>query len=264
MFSKTPVRYRDVRVVFSRRLLISNSTKELTTRLHRYWIILPVATITLFDAQFYFFVVLQPLLCMTFFLSIINHGFHGFIEQDEHGKMIDCVASTTMIGSLDDYFGEDDHMAHHHHLSVYYRDLPKHQRSQRDLWIKRNGSVFQGLDVFTVSIYILLKAYPLLSTRYMDFSGKMKLKEIENMLEIRANRRETRYGGVLPEIPWAESKNGDGRWDASKMIQGNEDKALISKLFKGMDRNLVNVQRWICNKMDEGMPPVKPIRAFDS
>ena len=98
----------------------------------------------------------------------------------------------------------------------------------------------------------------------MDFSGKMKLKDIENMLEIRANRRETRYGGVLPEIPWSESKNGDGRWDSSNLLDGNEDKALISKMFKGIDDKLVDMQRWVCDKMDEGMPPVKPICAFDS
>jgi hypothetical protein len=228
-----------------------------------YWIVLPAIVIALFDFQFYFYVVLQPLLCMTFFLSIINHGFHGFIQQDSEGKMIDCVASTTMIGSLDDYFGEDDHMAHHHHLSVYYRDLPNHQRKQRDLWIKNKASVFQGLDVFTVSIYILLKAYPLLSRRYMDFSGKMKLEDVELMLKKRANRRETRYSGVLPEIPWGESKNGDGRWNSPEMIDGMEDKALISRLFPGLDTGLLQFQRLVCDKMDEGMPPVKPICAFE-
>ncbi len=228
-----------------------------------YWIVLPAVVITLFDFQFYFFVVLQPLLCMTFFLSIINHGFHGFIEQDTEGKMIDCVASTTMIGSLDDYFGEDDHMAHHHHLSVYYKDLAEHQKKQRDQWIKDKASVFQGLDVFTVSIYILLKAYPLLSKRYMDFSGNMTQENIESMLEKRANRRETRYGGVMPEIPWTESKNGDGRWNSSEMIQGFEDKALISSVFGNLNDRLIEIQRMICDKMDEGMPPIKPICAFD-
>jgi hypothetical protein len=79
---------------------------------------------------FVFWIYFQPFLCMTYFLALINYGFHGFIEFDSQGNHIACVNSTTIIEGDDDYFGEDDHMAHHYHPGVYYHDLQAHQKTQ--------------------------------------------------------------------------------------------------------------------------------------
>ena len=46
---------------------------------------------------FLFIVWLQPLVCMTFFLAVINWGFHGFIEFDASGKSIECVNAITIV-----------------------------------------------------------------------------------------------------------------------------------------------------------------------
>ena len=80
--------------------------------------------------SFIFWIYFQPLFCMTYFLALLNFGFHGFIEFDEAGKSLPYVNSTTIIEGDDDYFGEDDHMAHHYNANVTHRDLLAHQASK--------------------------------------------------------------------------------------------------------------------------------------
>lgn len=46
---------------------------------------------------FLFWMVIQPLMCMTYFLALLNIGFHGFIEFDEKGVIIPCVGSCTIV-----------------------------------------------------------------------------------------------------------------------------------------------------------------------
>jgi hypothetical protein len=77
--------------------------------------------------SFLFFIYLQPLFCMTYFLALINIGFHGFLEFDEQGNRIPAVDSTCIIDGEDDVFGEDDHMAHHYNSGIYFKDLKPHQ-----------------------------------------------------------------------------------------------------------------------------------------
>eukprot|EP00656_Telonema_subtile_P008993 TRINITY_DN14201_c0_g1_i1.p1 TRINITY_DN14201_c0_g1~~TRINITY_DN14201_c0_g1_i1.p1 ORF type:complete len:573 (-),score=126.09 TRINITY_DN14201_c0_g1_i1:274-1992(-) len=216
-----------------------------------FWVLTPAVLCSVFNASFFFWVVVQPLFCMTFFLSIINHGFHGYIAFDKNKDYIKSVTSTTMVGSWDDYFGEDDHMAHHHHVGVYYRDLPAHQRKQCRDWSSEHASVFQGLDVFTNAVCVVLKAWPLLATRYMDFSGKLTQPQIEVMLEERAMRRDSEYSGVMPAVPWS------GR--TKTWVEKYEDKSLLSTVWPGFDVKARALQHWVAWKMDEGLPPLKPL-----
>eukprot|EP00658_Telonema_sp_P-2_P002197 TRINITY_DN1083_c0_g1_i3.p1 TRINITY_DN1083_c0_g1~~TRINITY_DN1083_c0_g1_i3.p1 ORF type:complete len:278 (-),score=64.72 TRINITY_DN1083_c0_g1_i3:276-1109(-) len=214
-----------------------------------YWVLAPAVCVSTMGWEFYFWIMLQPGMCMTFFLAIINQGFHGFISFDDKKEHVKCVTSTTLVSGLDDYFGEDDHMAHHHFVGVYYKDLPDHQRTQVQMWADEHASVFQGLDVFTFAVYVVLKAWPVMAKRYMDFSEKkLSQKEIEAMLELRAHRRDTEYSGIMPAVPWS------GR--AKTHVETYQDKALLSTLWPGFDGYARAMQTWVCEKMDEGMPPL--------
>ena len=143
--------------------------------------------------SFLFWIYIQPLLCMTYFLAFLNIGFHGFIEFDENGKSIPCVNATTIIDGDDDYFGEDDHMAHHYNAGVYYKDLPAHQATKLEEFKKYKASVFKGLSIVELSIFILLGLWDELAKHYVDYTGTMTKEEIKTMLKIRAQRKETSY-----------------------------------------------------------------------
>jgi hypothetical protein len=143
--------------------------------------------------SFLFWIYVQPLFCMTYFLALINVGFHGFIEYNSEGVSVPEVNSTTIIDGDDDYWGEDDHMAHHYAGHVYHRDLPEYQEKRRELYTQRKASVFKGLSIAELSVYLIFGMMDKLVDHYVDYSGKMTKEEIKSMLILRATRREMSY-----------------------------------------------------------------------
>lgn len=143
--------------------------------------------------SFVFWIYIQPLLCMSYFLALLNIGFHGFIEFDENGKSIACVNATTIIDGSDDTFGEDDHMAHHYNSNVYYRDLKPLQASKVEEFKKYRASVFRELSIVELSIFIIFNLWEKLADHYVDYTGQMSRAEIIEMLKRRAKTKETSY-----------------------------------------------------------------------
>ena len=158
-------------------------------KLHRgvmtYWMLAAAILAITRSFSFVFWIYLQPLMCMTYFLALLNYGFHGFVEFDEQGRSIACVDSTTIIEGDDDCFGEDDHMAHHYNPSVYYKDLAALQASKIADFIKYKASVFRGLSIVELSIFLLLGLWDKLADHYVDYSGVMTRDEIKIMLKVR-------------------------------------------------------------------------------
>lgn len=220
-----------------------------------YWVIVPAVILwSTSSLKFYFFIVLEPLTCMGWFLALINLGFHAFIENDEHGCRIKCVESCTLLGGNDDYFGENDHMAHHNAGHVHHRDLLEHQERQQKEWARHKASVFFGVDIFTYSIFVLLKAWPVLATRFVDHSGTMARGDIERLLEARAKRREREHRTILPALPPFKAR---GYEEGPPEPEDNPSSALYRR---AMGR-LAALQLWLATQIDKGMQPVPPVVA---
>jgi len=130
---------------------------------------------------------------MTYFLALINIGFHGFLEFDENGHHIPTVNSTTIIDGEDDLFGEDDHMAHHYHTNVYFRNLSEHQKSKINEFKNTKASVFQKISIVELSIFILLNLWEKVADHYVDYTGELSRQEIIDMLVKRLKLQETSY-----------------------------------------------------------------------
>jgi hypothetical protein len=217
-----------------------------------YWFVWPFALYLVTKSfSFYFFVVLQPLFAMSFFIALINMGFHSCIESDEQGRRINCVESTTFIAGLDDTFGEDDHMAHHYHGYVYFKDLDNHQKKQWDEWAKYKASVFQGFDIFTFSIMVLLKAWPILAARFIDFSGELSQTDIAEMLEKRMSRREMEHYCLLPGMPGQKAR---GYLNAPPPDSND----IGSEQYQNVVHRLAKFQLWLATQMEKGLPPIEP------
>jgi len=152
-----------------------------------YWILFPGAVFAVVHSpSFLYYVWLQPLFCMSYFIAFINSAYHGFVEFDEKGQHIEVVNSITIIEGDDDYFGEDDHMAHHYATNVHHRDLTKHQESKLADFKKYHGSVFKKLSIMEAALFILLKDWNKLAEHYVDHSNSLSKAEIAKMLEVRA------------------------------------------------------------------------------
>jgi len=180
-------------VAFFKRHGYTTKAKLLTDGILWYWTVALLLLVATRSFSFIFFVFLQPFFCMTFFLALINIGFHGFLEFDDSGKRIPEVDATMIIEGDDDYFGEDDHMSHHYNGTVYYRDLPELQASKIEVYKKRKASVFRKLSIFELSILIVLGQWEKLAEHYVDYTESMTKTEIITMLRRRAKLREKVY-----------------------------------------------------------------------
>lgn len=150
--------------------------------------------------NFVFWIYVQPLFCMSYFLALLNFGFHAFIEHDENGTSIPCVNATTIVDGEDDYWGEDDHMSHHYNTSVYFRDLKPIQQGKEAEFKKYHASVFREISIVELSICIVLGIWSRLADQYVDHSGSLSKQAIMDMLKARAERTETSYEAYQHEF----------------------------------------------------------------
>ena len=137
-----------------------------------YWLVAGAILLITRSFTFVWWVYVQPMLCMAYFLALINIGFHAFIEFDSRGRSIPSVNSTAIMDGEDDSFGEDDHMAHHYSASVYHRDLPAHRASKVDEFKAARASVFKQLSAVELSVFILLNMWDKLAEHYVDHTGE--------------------------------------------------------------------------------------------
>jgi len=158
----------------------------------QYWLLWPTVLLlaTNFSFRFLFYMYVQPLICMTYFLAFLNFGFHGFLERAEDGSPVMCVNNTCIIDGEDDSFGEDDHMSHHYSPTMHHAELPAQQAKLKAEWTEKHASVFTTFSIVELSVLLLSHQWDRLSDFYVDFSGKMTKKEIGDMLRIRAMRTE--------------------------------------------------------------------------
>ena len=166
---------------------------QLTVGIKTYWAVTLAILLVTRSPSFVFWVVLEPLMCMSYFLALINIGFHGFIEFDEQGRHVESVNSCTIIEGEDDLFGEDDHMAHHYNTTVYFKDLAALQKTKEAEFARCKASVFRRLSIVELSIFILLGLWDKIADHYVDYSGQLSREEIKEMLRTRAQRKETTY-----------------------------------------------------------------------
>ncbi len=153
---------------------------------------------------FVFLVMIQPLFCMTVFLAVLNVGFHGFYEVDAARKAIKSVVSSTIIEGDDDYWGEDDHMAHHSYPVAHHDDIPRLHAARVGEFRRTKASVFRGLSSLELGLFILLGLWDTLADHYVDYSGKLDKQEIARLLQTRAQRREIsphQYAALLGADP---------------------------------------------------------------
>tara|TARA_B100000945_G_scaffold105935_1_gene83925 strand:+ start:1622 stop:2647 length:1026 start_codon:yes stop_codon:yes gene_type:complete len=126
-----------------------------------YWIIFPLCLYFLTTSFVVLFVVwLQPLLCMTVFLSLMNLGFHAFFEYDVNGKSDETVSTVKIIDSIDDYFGENDHYGHHYGSRGQCKSL------------------FYRISILELAIYVIFDSFNELA-KYSDIKSDVLRRRAE-------------------------------------------------------------------------------------
>lgn len=68
---------------------------------------------------------------------------------------MECVNSTTILDGMDDYFGEDDHMAHHYSPQTWYTKLDEYQAKMHANFVKFHGSVFKEVSIVELGCLVV-------------------------------------------------------------------------------------------------------------
>ena len=116
-----------------------------------YWIIVPTAIIAFLTAaggpggplsvaHFMFFIYLQPLFGMTFFLAFINYGLHGFIEFDPKVKICTRTLVTMIFDAEERCFISD----------VQNRDGCAHSPPTECTWMNLTDIHLSYLSTYTL------------------------------------------------------------------------------------------------------------------
>ena len=136
--------------------------------------------------------------------------FHGFIAYDEKGKQVPCVNSLTIIDGMDDYFGEDDHMAHHYSPQTWYTDVATYQAKMHKDLVQHHGSVFKEVSIVELSCLILFNQFERIAEKhFVNHAGVLSNQEVADLLRSRARVKEIEYddyqewlrqGGEMSEI----------------------------------------------------------------
>lgn len=169
-----------------------------------YWLCVPAAILVLLTATgssvssallFLFFIYFQPLCAMSCFLSLLNIGWHGFLEFDQTGEQVKHVTSATILDGYDDSYGEDFHLAHHHFSSIGHDALAEHAVVEQREWGRCHGSVFEKTTIFELSVLMILGRFDVLvRNHYVDYSeGALSQAELADLLKTRAQRTELSY-----------------------------------------------------------------------
>jgi len=164
-----------------------------------FWLLVPAALYAITRSAFFLLVIwLQPLLAMTSFLAIVNWGFHAFILLDQNGEHVPCVNSLTIIDGQDDYFGEDDHMAHHYSPQTWYTKVHEFQERMHADIVKHHGSVFKKISIVELGILVILNQFERIAElHYVDHSGTLSTQQAADMLRARARHKEMEYDDYL-------------------------------------------------------------------
>ena len=212
-----------------------------------YWILLPAAILTLLTATgsslfsallFLFFIYFQPLCAMSCFLSLLNLGWHGFLEFDEAGRHVKHVTSGTILDGPDDSYGEDFHVAHHHFPSIGHDRLTEHVEAERQEWGRCHGSVFENTTILELSVLVILGRFDILiGNHYVDCSqGSLSRDELVDLFERRAQRKEMSYEeyefGYLPRL-----RESAGELVSSGVCD-SENGAYVYQAHRNLQRNL--------------------------
>lgn len=178
-----------------------------------FWLFTPLALGLLTRSPWFLFAVwLQPLLAMSFFLALINWGFHGYIELDGDGQHVAVVNSLTILNGEDDSFGEDDHMAHHYSAQTWYTQTHTYRERVMAELKKHHGSVFKEVSIVELSMLTLLGQFDRIAQKhYVDYTGKLSEGEVADLLRRRAQRKEMSHDEYLD---W--QRDGDAQLIAAK------------------------------------------------
>jgi fatty acid desaturase len=133
-----------------------------------------------------------PFLLCRFLMMAGNWGQHAFVDEEEPGN--DYKSSVTCINARYNRrcWNDGYHIGHHVVANRHWTEMPEDFEKDRKNYEKNDAIVFEGLDNFTVWLWLMLKRYDVLASHFVELRKKPRSQEeIIALLKSRTKRFET-------------------------------------------------------------------------
>lgn len=133
-----------------------------------------------------------PFILIRFSMMAGNWGQHAFIDASNPGNSY--VNSITCINSLYNRrcFNDGYHIGHHLSPHKHWTDMPVDFLKNKDKYVENKAIVFQGMDFQEVWLWLMLKRYDVLASRFVNINNAYQSdEEIIAFLKERTRRIST-------------------------------------------------------------------------
>jgi len=116
-------------------------------------------------------VFLVPVLVVRALMMAGNWGQHAFIDprdpSNEYRNAVTCINCRYNRRCFNDGY----HIVHHRRPGQHWTELPAEFESRREVYGKHDAIVFDGIDFFTVWLYLMLRRWDALASAFIRLPG---------------------------------------------------------------------------------------------
>lgn len=118
-----------------------------------------------------------PFVAIRVLMMMGNWGQHAFVDQDEPDN--DYKSSITCINARYNRrcFNDGYHISHHLKANRHWTDHVAEFEENRDKYIENDSIIFEGIDFFMVTVYLLLHRYETLADHFVELREEPRTKE---------------------------------------------------------------------------------------
>ena len=122
-------------------------------------------------------VFILPFVAIRVLMMMGNWGQHAFVDPDEPAN--DYKSSITCINARYNRrcFNDGYHISHHLMANRHWTEHPEELEHNRSKYIENDAILFEGIDFFMVSVYLLLHRYEALADRFVELRDEPRSKD---------------------------------------------------------------------------------------
>jgi len=118
-----------------------------------------------------------PFVAIRVLMMMGNWGQHAFVDQDEPDN--DYKSSITCINARYNRrcFNDGYHISHHLKANRHWTEHPAELEEHRAEYIANDAVLFEGIDFFMVTVYLLLHRWDTLADHFVELRDEPRSKE---------------------------------------------------------------------------------------
>lgn len=119
-----------------------------------------------------FVVFIAPVLLARFLMMAGNWAQHAFVDpaEPDNDRKSSIVCINTRYNRR--CFNDGYHIGHHEKANLHWSEMPADFLAKRELYVKDEAVVFEGIDYFQVWALLMMKRYDVLAKRFVQLGDE--------------------------------------------------------------------------------------------